>query len=391
LNNDLCASEIEYALDQTRFRLRWNGRLRNPQRHTKMRERYEYIRGPSYTCVDQADQWMEDGQIVEATIPLVGEPAVMIGLAAIGAALACGMPLQQAAGALMQIEPVAGRLHALPARAGATLLDDSFSSTLPATLAALRTLGKLPARRRIAVLGTPADLGSSAAAAYEQIGTLAGAVANWLICKGDWGVAATHMARQANPTIVAQVVHTNTAALAALPRDLEPGDLVLVKGSAEARLEQVAAGLLADRARAADLLVRQETAWRSVRAGAPDRPTWLQIDLDAIAHNVGRLRAIAGVPLMATLKADAYGHGALRVAHTALASGASALAVATLGEARAARSRHRCADSDLWLHATLAGARSDRAGCYMHNLRRRLGARARGCRRCPGAHGQGTY
>jgi alanine racemase len=262
---------------------------------------------------------------------------VPIALAAVGAGLACGISLEQTSAALAQIETVAGRLRALPGRGGATLLDDSFSSTLPATLAALRTLGKLPARRRIAVLGTPADLGSSAATAYEQIGMLAGTVANWLICKGDWGVAATHAARQANPWVAAQVVHTNTAALAALPRDLEPGDLVLVKGSADARMEQVAAGLLADRARAADVLVRQETAWRSVRAGAPDRPTWLQIDLDAIEHNVRRLRAIAGVPLMATLKADAYGHGALRVARTALIGGASALAVATLGEARALR------------------------------------------------------
>jgi alanine racemase len=74
-----------------------------------------------------------------------------------------------------------------------------------------------------------------------------------------------------------------------------------------------------------------------VRAGAPDRPTWLRIDLDAIGYNIRRLRAIAGVPLMVTLKADAYGHGALRMARTALANGAAALAVATLGEARALR------------------------------------------------------
>ena len=102
-------------------------------------------------------------------------------------------------------------------------------------------------------------------------------------------------------------------------------------------MERVAAGLLDQPERAASALVRQEPAWRSVRAGAPDRPTWVRIDLDAIGHNVRRLRAIAGVPLMVTLKADAYGHGAVRVARTALANGATALAVATLGEARALR------------------------------------------------------
>ena len=68
-------------------------------------------------------------------------------------------------------------------------------------------------------------------------------------------------------------------------------------------------------------------------ARVTDRPTWLRIDLDAIAHNTWRLRAIAGVPLMAVVKADAYGHGAVRVARVALAHGAEWLAVATLGEA----------------------------------------------------------
>jgi alanine racemase len=76
-----------------------------------------------------------------------------------------------------------------------------------------------------------------------------------------------------------------------------------------------------------------------VRVGAPDRPTWLRVDLDAIAGNVRLLRAAAGVPLMVVLKADGYGHGAVRVARAALGAGASALAVATFGEGRALRER----------------------------------------------------
>src|SRR6266545_4069309 len=381
--NHLRASDIEYALDQTRFRLHWNNRVPNPRRHTKAHEEHENFRvslrprsgQASCTFVDQVDQWMDAEQTIEATIPLVGEPAVTIGLAAVGAALACGMPLPQAAAALERADPVAGRLRALPGRGGATLLDDSFSGTLPAMLAALRTLGELPARRRIAVLGVPAEPGADAEAAYEQIGALAGAVADWLIAKGDWSVAAIEAARRANPAIAAQVVDTNTAALAALPRDLQPGDLVLVKGSAEARMEQIAAGLLGDSAKAAAVLVRQEPAWRTVRSGAPDRPTWLQIDLDAIAHNIRRLRAIAGVPLMATLKADAYGHGALRVARTALASGASALAVATLGAASALADAAAALERTTKVHIKVdtgmarLGLAPEQVGPFLHRLR----------------------
>lgn len=47
------------------------------------------------------------------------------------------------------------------------------------------------------------------------------------------------------------------------------------------------------------------------------------VDLGAIAHNVRVLREHAGsAQVMAVVKADGYGHGALRVAHTVLAAGA---------------------------------------------------------------------
>jgi alanine racemase len=65
------------------------------------------------------------------------------------------------------------------------------------------------------------------------------------------------------------------------------------------------------------------------------RPTWVEFDAEAVAHNVRRLKQIIGdrVALMAVVKADGYGHGAVAVARVALANGASHLAVANLEEA----------------------------------------------------------
>ncbi|RMH78442.1 MAG: hypothetical protein D6683_07590, partial [Actinomyces sp.] len=64
------------------------------------------------------------------------------------------------------------------------------------------------------------------------------------------------------------------------------------------------------------------------------RPAWCEIDLDAIAHNTRLLaERAAGAALCAVVKADAYGHGVVPVATTAVASGARWLAVATLDEA----------------------------------------------------------
>jgi alanine racemase len=68
-------------------------------------------------------------------------------------------------------------------------------------------------------------------------------------------------------------------------------------------------------------------AWCSQRA-------WVEIDLGALSHNVKQLRQLLSpnTQLMAVVKADAYGHGAVTVAKTALQSGASWLGVATVPE-----------------------------------------------------------
>jgi alanine racemase len=57
------------------------------------------------------------------------------------------------------------------------------------------------------------------------------------------------------------------------------------------------------------------------------------VDLDRITANVKHLKALAGVDLMAVVKADAYGHGLIPVARAALAGGATSLGVALLEEA----------------------------------------------------------
>lgn len=63
------------------------------------------------------------------------------------------------------------------------------------------------------------------------------------------------------------------------------------------------------------------------------RPTHLEIDLDAIRHNVGKMCELAkDSQVLAVVKADAYGHGAIPCAKAALEAGASMLAVALIEE-----------------------------------------------------------
>jgi alanine racemase len=75
-----------------------------------------------------------------------------------------------------------------------------------------------------------------------------------------------------------------------------------------------------------------------IETGEPQRSPhrgWVEVDHGAIRSNLGVLRAMAGADrqVIAVVKADAYGHGAVPVARTLVASGVERLGVATVGEA----------------------------------------------------------
>lgn len=64
------------------------------------------------------------------------------------------------------------------------------------------------------------------------------------------------------------------------------------------------------------------------------RPVWAEIDLDKIANNMKEIKNLVGnKEIIAVVKANAYGHGALDVAPVLLENGASKLAVAIITEA----------------------------------------------------------
>lgn len=75
------------------------------------------------------------------------------------------------------------------------------------------------------------------------------------------------------------------------------------------------------------------TSHRPVPSPWPTQPAWAEVDLDAISQNVRSLKkAAGGAQLMAVVKANAYGHGAVAVAAAALQAGAGYLGVASVDE-----------------------------------------------------------
>jgi alanine racemase len=271
---------------------------------------------------------------------LLGCHHVYAALAAIAVGDSYSIPLSEILSALAQLPPQMGRLCPLDGRGGSRLLDDTHSASPASALAALETLARLPAGRRIAVLGDMEQLGDLSPESHRQVGRRAADSVDYLITKGEKARWIAQSAEEAglDPQRI-YVTYRAEEAVERLRHDLCEDDVVLVKGSAEARMEEVVEGLLLQPERKRELLVRQNAGWQQISLAQPGRSTWVEVDLSAIAHNVRRLCDIVGpdVGLLAVVKADGYGHGAVKVARTALNNGASMVGVACVSEGIALR------------------------------------------------------
>ncbi len=265
---------------------------------------------------------------------LLGRHQAYTILSAIAVGLAYHVPWGDILDAVEELRPGAGRLQALPGVNGSLLLDGSASSSPEAALQALATLADYPAQRRIAVLGDMAQLGGYAVEGHRLIGRAAAAFVDLLVTKGHRATWAAEAAKEAG-LACGRVFVTYTAndAVRFLEPKLQAGDVVLVKGDVETRMEEVVRGLLAQPDDAAKLVQRIDGI--VARAARPARPTWVEVDLEAVAYNVRQVKEVVGpdVKILAVLKADAYGHGAITVARTALNNGAYSCGVASVNEA----------------------------------------------------------
>jgi Alr-MurF fusion protein len=279
---------------------------------------------------------------------LLGEHHLNTMLIAYHIGIQQGIPPQEVLQTLSTINPMLGRLNPLPGVLHSRILDDTHNASPASLQAGLATIATLTPQtgRRIAILGDMFNLGDYEEEAHRAIGYLVPRHADYLITRGERAAWIAEAALQAGlPTNHAIVTYTHEDAAKAARTLLESADkqrssttdydVLLIKGSEPARMERVTEMLLAEPTRAPELLVRQTPGWKQIVVMRPQRPTWLEIDLSAIANNTRLIKTLVGphVRVMTSLKADAYGHGALKVARTVLHNGASMLGVATVSEA----------------------------------------------------------
>ncbi len=184
------------------------------------------------------------GRSAAVELPLHGRYNVANFLAAAACAHALGIAAEEIAAAAAAARPAAmrGVVHRL---AGGTLvIDDSYNSNPEALARALESAAALPAARRWAVLGEMLELGPGAPDFHARAGATAARLGfSPVVGVGEGARPLVDAARSAG--VEGRWLADAAAAAAAAAAILEPGDVVLVKGSRGVGLEAVVRGLLA--------------------------------------------------------------------------------------------------------------------------------------------------
>lgn len=174
-------------------------------------------------------------------VRLLGETMLLPILGAIAAAEAAGLDCDAALLRLSRLPPTPGRLEPVALPNGAWLLRDDFKSGLETFDPALAVLAHIPARRRLAALGEVTEPPGSQGPIYRDLGERFARVTDSLVIVGTNFQRYAAGARRVDPG--GATLHdagSSVATASALLKDaLQPGDVVLIKGRHDQRLERI--------------------------------------------------------------------------------------------------------------------------------------------------------
>jgi UDP-N-acetylmuramoyl-tripeptide--D-alanyl-D-alanine ligase len=167
----------------------------------------------------------------EVHLAVRGRHQVVNALAAAAAALACDVEPAAVADGLARASLSPWRMDLVRSPGGALILNDAYNANPVSVAGALRALAELDARRRIAVLGTMAELGEVSVREHRKVAALAHELGIRVVAVGEAAYGG-------------EVVAGTDEVVTALG-PLGEGDVVLVKGSRVAGLERLADRLVA--------------------------------------------------------------------------------------------------------------------------------------------------
>ncbi|HZH99489.1 MAG TPA: UDP-N-acetylmuramoyl-tripeptide--D-alanyl-D-alanine ligase [Fimbriimonadaceae bacterium] len=201
-----------------------------------------------YRALSLTKSWIKGtclGQPFEGEFATVGWHQAINAAAAIAAAVAAGVEADEAAKQLSSAQLPPMRMEIVNLN-GAIVLLDNYNASFPGMLAAIETLRELPTMgRKMAVLGEMRELGEFTISAHQQVGK-ALVEAN-LYKVMFYGMPMTFARRElvaAGARDERTPFATELQDITEFLRELDPGDLVLIKGSRALEIEKALQPLL---------------------------------------------------------------------------------------------------------------------------------------------------
>lgn len=203
----------------------------------------------------------EFSQPVPATVKVIGEHSLRPAIAASVVGVKLGMSPDEIASGLAKIAAVPGRMRILDGLQGSTIIDDSYNSSPAAAKSAIETFLSIDAPQKIAILGTMSELGAMSQEEHTKLGKMFNPDnVDWLITVGE--DAEKYLATSAHANGCQVKSFRNSVEAGGFAHfNLQPGALILVKGSQNGIFTEEAIKVLLRHPEDNRLLVRQSPAW----------------------------------------------------------------------------------------------------------------------------------
>lgn len=182
-------------------------------------------------------------------LPIGGRHAVANALAALAAASVWGLGASEAARVFPGLRPANMRGEVLRFEDGSAVINDSYNSSPVALEAMTRLLASTPGfRRRILAAGEMLELGATSAELHRAAGRSAAATRkiDWMIgVRGHAAEILRGATAAGHPAAQTRFFESSDEAAKFLAEFVQPGDLILVKGSRGVKMERIVEALLA--------------------------------------------------------------------------------------------------------------------------------------------------
>jgi UDP-N-acetylmuramoyl-tripeptide--D-alanyl-D-alanine ligase len=229
---------VRYA-DRTSARIIWTGLSEKAQ-----------VRGEDIVVTPQGIRFTlisEQGRCA-VHLPILNRVMVKNALLAAGVGLAMELSMAEVARGLSEVKLTGARMEVLAHRAG-WIINDTYNANPQSMRAAVAALQEFPASgRKIAILGSMGELGASAEELHQEIGFWAASQVDLLVTVGPKAAAIAAGARRGG--LYAGQIHACERMEEVVPLvqpQLQPTDVILVKGSRFLQLERVVEALVNNR------------------------------------------------------------------------------------------------------------------------------------------------